>query len=859
MSVQRSKIIAITLTLAIMLAFIGVMIATFNPFKTLPVIRVEDAYWTLRRYGYNLHLVISTTAPVQLVAVDAGGVHEVVYDIMPPKTEIDVPTTTMSDTVTLHFNVGSPVKVTVTTNTLPTHVFPVYGQTRIFLAGTLSEPSTILGVPISTTTKVLLAVPPVKEEHYKYFISLHYPDFKGVIKEVDDISWHNLSDYTTIIFADIVPEPSLLNELIKNRKAVVVHMSEKSLGEVRFDITKDGKVVVNTYSADRGDIDYLGAHCVFRKVTTDLESKLDLLSSLAKLYGLTEAHYIISPSTYCSAQVAEVYATTNTGEPVFAKLKQGFYVSSIDLKLVLVLAVTGFFEASGKRIYVEELKPFKGIRPLSMPATETLYAVSVISRFYTHVYYVSKPPVSYTVSGNTVVLEVGILNKKPILEGLHKIKIEEYTYDFDLLKVVFDAAMALPTSIRNDYVQFHAYLVYIDDSPVFVVADEYTVESKPTVAVEYSAICELFTLRVRRLDNIPSPLVLSINGKDIYVLTNEKSVYEDHRCIVGQYDVVVRDTYGNIVQRARFSAIHIYQNPLFILGVISAGMTISTFVYAIKRREKKEVDEVVMVFYRLPDIEERVFTHHSVIDAISNIFSKQKVSPTISEVIDALYRRHPILSNLNEIAKAMCDLLRSKAGRRAYDIYSRYTPELDDTVSIIGPRSRLQRDFYTIVINEVLRKFGGISELGENLKDIVDVDLVAVLGKRMLLIVYATSPSDIRSAVDRALTALIRIRRFRIPLYLVGVAVVTEPQHVKTVNDIVDRILDQDEDVASKIFRDMTMFTQLRAVPKDEWLNKFIIVAAPITRVAPLLAFAKAGATRLANKYYRLISFVREE
>jgi hypothetical protein len=116
----------------------------------------------------------------------------------------------------------------------------------------------------------------------------------------------------------------------------------------------------------------------------------------------------------------------------------------------------------------------------------------------------------------------------------------------------------------------------------------------------------------------------------------------------------------------------------------------------------------------------------------------------------------------------------------------------------------------------------------------------------------------VKDAIDRLLSAFVKARKFRLPFDLVGGAIITEPKYVDSINKILDKILDQDEETASKILRDMTVFTEIRAAPKDMWLKQYIIVAVPITRVAPLLAFTKARAVRLCNKYYRMISFSEE-
>jgi len=848
---ETRKIVAVIVTIGIIFTFIALIVFTLNPFKTLPSINISEAYWKLGKEGYILHLNISTTAPVQLIAIGIGNsIYDVVYDVNPPSTVLEIPTKTIDSKVVLHFDVGSPKEVYPKSFTVSTNLRLVYGLQHLFLIGTLTTPSKAFVMPVSKETKVLVVTAPNERYRVTWYLEMNDPNFRGIVIEADNINMDILRNSTTIVFIDIMPEPSLLNVLLKERKAVVAFVFYRGLGELRFDIASNGSVIVKRYPPDVADIDYFGAHCVLYSSGDLTDASNDVVRSIISLYGKITYNYVISPSTYCQRNVVEVYASTKFSEVVIGKTSTGFYFISSLYRHVLTLASIGFFESDVKRIAVIDLNPFRGIYPLPVKSGERAYQVSLLVDNAMYTLYAEKPSeVTYTIRGDTAVIDIGTKDKKIFT---YRIRVEEYTYDYDMLRVVADKNMTVPTSLQIPYNQFYAYLLYIDNVPKFLIADEAILDAKPSVSIEYSSVYELFSLKISRYDNIPSPLILSINGRDVLVLDSNNRVYESYDRRTGYFSIVVRDVYGRVIESWRFRVSHIYESPLFIVAMLSAGTSVSTFVYVMKKREEKEVEEIRMVFYRLPEIEKRTIDEYAVEESISRILSTQKVSPLLYSVIEDLYKKHPLLQVVNEIMVASKDLLTKK--RKVYGLYSRYVPELDDTITIIGPKTNLKKDFYTHVIAELLKKFGGSITYGELMKDIVDVDSVITIGNKMLLVTYATTSSNIRDAIDRGLTSFTRIRRFKLPFTLIGLAIVTEPKYVKAINDIVDRILNQDDETASKVLKDMSVYTHhIRAASRDAWLSKYIIVAVPITRIAPLLAFAKTGAVRLCNKYYRII------
>jgi len=315
---------------------------------------------------------------------------------------------------------------------------------------------------------------------------------------------------------------------------------------------------------------------------------------------------------------------------------------------------------------------------------------------------------------------------------------------------------------------------------------------------------------------------------------------------------VVRDALGRPVEVVRFRAVRIYESPPFLVALLGGGCTAAAAVAAVRRRAVREAEEVTLVLYRLPGAEERAATPQLVAALVSSLSSSLRRAPRVEEVLRHVYRRHPTVRAVAEAVEALRQLL--GRGRRAQlALVSRYVPELGDTLTIVVPRGAdPAEELYHHVVAEVLRRFGGVCGRGE-VREVVDVDAAAALGGRLLLLTYAPGEGRVRSAVDRALAGFVRVRRMRLPLELVGVAVVTEEELVPRVARLIDAVLSGDAETAGRVLRDMTVFTQLQSVPREEWLRSYVLAAVPVTRLAHLFAFAKAGAAEVCNRYYRAL------
>jgi len=856
-------LLAVGMTLAMILAFVAVVLLLSKPFDTgTPRVSIAEAYWDLGSDGYALVATISTSAPIQLLAVDAGKVYHVAYDIFPPNTTVRIPVDAPAEgEVKFHFSRGSPTSAIVMRKAPYSEgVTFISGDRFLFIYGALLEPGVVFLIPVKTEVRVGLIATEEDAIKFREYISRYIPEFSGdvvplTLRTRKDV----LKNYTTLIFADVTPTPDVLEELLRSGKAVVLTSIKRGIGEKRLAFI-NGTARFEGYSLDRADIDYFGAHCLRRVATSRLRLEVELLRYVEKHEGRVESYFGVVPSPYCLSVFVEVHATTELGDVVLGRARKGFFFASIELRPLLLLAMSGFFEGEGGRAYIEEVHPFRGLYPLKSTIRygDRLLATVYTVKGRTYTSFVEKPPITFSKAESRYSLTIGVDRYgRPVWSGEAQIKVVEASYSGDVVDVVIDGVISLPFSTDVIAEPFMSYLIYLNNTLISVIADESTVANKPRVSFSYSSVCEMFYLTVNRLDSLDTELQLYINGRVVAVLP-PGGMYKVAECRPGRLVIEARDPYGRVVARESITVGHIYEQPLFILGVVSAGAVFTSVFVALKRRAQKEVEEAVLVFYKLPETERTAVTPQAVIDTVHKLKVTKKAAPRVSEVIEYMHRKYPLLKTAVSVAEVIDEAL--SMFRKRYGLLSRYVVELDDTITVIGEREALITDLYTNTVVELLKKFGGLAVRREDIKDlpIVDVDLVVSLGKNMALVTYAPTIKDLREAVDRAITSFVNVRRARLPYRLIGVAVLTEPKHVSLINSLIDDILSGDREKAAKVFRDMTVFTRLTEAPKDEWLSKFIMTAVPITRLAPFLAFTKAGAVRICNKYYRLTVFTEE-
>ncbi|MEM1759456.1 MAG: hypothetical protein QXU26_01945 [Thermofilaceae archaeon] len=848
------QVIGIVFTVAVVLAVVAMLVIAANPFRTIPTVKVVDASWSLTVAGYTLNLAVETTDRVQLVSVEVGGnYYDVVYDVRPPITNLSIPlpVSAPQEQVTLHFDVLNPVKVYAKVGKEPFRVEVVAGRSKLLLYGTVPAKSVVIvtQVPENMNTAVL-----VNWRRYLTYLNTFkevVPDANlTVISVPSEEALKAMYAFDTLVFVEVAPEPTLLNDLIRRGKNIVLHTYDYALGEYRVKVVNNTLVEVRVES-DNPEIDYMDVPCAMKRFTIDTTTTIDFLNKLKSWLGQVDGSYAVSEFT-TQRLFSEVYVKDRFGYVYLGRTRKGFYYSSIGIKHLAVLLASGFFETKGKVSYTSfELQPFSGVRVLDAPVTSSrilIYAegFGVVQRA------VLPPPVAIGEKGDRISITIGIDRYgKTVWSGAVNVRVVEVAYNGRIIDFKVDAHVTLPTMLDLPAPVHTAYLIYVDSKLVYAVADEVT--ERPYVTISNSEVCEMFYLDVSRRDRYNTPLYLYINGRMVSVLYPGQS-YNTTTCVPGYYSVEVRNVYGDVVASKTFRVVRIYEQPLFILSsLLMVSVVVMGYVYT-RRRAEKEVDYVTLVLYRLPEKKDVEISVDSVAETIYRIYVRRKMLPTVKEVTDYTYRRRPVM----KVVAELFSVLKVALEKGKMIMYSRYMPELDDTITVVGhgKLSTVVSNFYTHIVLEVMKKFGGSPVPKEYLKDVIDVDGALLLGENLLLLTYVTGArrsvdEEIRNAIDRAFTAFMLIRRLKLPFRPIGFAVVTEPKYVKLINRYIDEILGGNRDVAAKLLKDMAVFQRITEASREAWIGRYILAAAPLTRLAPLMAFAKVGAPKLCNHYYR--------
>lgn len=864
---QSKQIFAVMLAVVVLLSIVAFVILLLNPFGTLPTVRVVDAFWELTPGGYVLHLFLETTGRIHLTSIDAGGsVHEVTYEVLPPRTNLSVylPVGKPHQDVTLHFSMLPPVKAKARYREHLLKVEVAAGRSKIFLVGSVPKESTLIMTRIPRDFSVAV----VTYSGHSYFHSKLYELVKSQkhakLVELPDIGNASgvvrvFEKYRTLLFKDVFPEPQLLQKLLSSGKTVILHSSIEPPGRLRFRIS-NGSVYTYRVDSEGPESDYFGIYCVKSSYTENPIHQLDILNKLSTWLGTLSGKYAVVESPYYKL-FQEVYARNEFGDVYLGKTFKGFYYSSISSHHVVFLTITGFFDTGGSLHHygIIPLPPFRGVRAINAPAERYLVTVAAEEMGLVQA-EVAPRPVQASVKGDRAVIVLGMDRAgKRVWNGSMRVRVYEVTYSGELVDVLVDSPLELPYVLDTDYSPFRALLIYVEDELVAVVADEEVFEPV-SVQISNSEVCEAFYLTVSRRDDVNTPLTLYVNGRMVSRLWPGQT-FELTECAPGPYLVEVRNVYGDLVTRKAFRVMRIYEQPFFIISVLLGLGAISMGYAAIRRRAVKEVNTVRLVFYRLPEKSESLVSVDGVVEVIDKLWVKKRMSPTLREILEYAYRRRPMMRTVAEVIEILRHL---PSRRRDVVVYSRYVPELDDTVSLIGRGKfdSVSRDFYAYVVLEMMKKMGGSTVPKEYTKDVIDVDGAVILGDNLLLITYATCigrpDEDLRLAVDRAFTSFMLIRRLRLPFTPVGFVVLTEPKYVRVANGLIDSVLSGDRDEAAKVLRDMSVFQRVSEAPRDAWISKYVMVAAPITRIAPLFAFAKMGTPKLCNHYYRFAPFAEE-
>ncbi|MEM2195961.1 MAG: hypothetical protein QW290_02630 [Sulfolobales archaeon] len=848
---MNKNVVAVATFVVLLITLVSVVFVVTNPFKTFPTASVVSAKWELNKEGYVLRAVINSTAPMQLVGIEADTFQEYIYDINPPSTEIYVPVRVESPTpyVRLHFSYGSPVTVYVKEPSIHDSVVTIIpGEKKIFVLGTLDSRATAIITRVSKNVSVGFFAHPDETWMYENYVLLRAPEFQVSITPLKEEVVNSFSDYTTLVFLDVAPEPNLLTQLLKSGKAVVLFSSNRVVGERRFALV-NGTFVFTSYSPEKADIDYFGMHATVQAPTEKLVFHLNLLTYVQEKVKNIYSYYGVITSPHMKL-FTKVYGETDTGIVVLGKSERGFVFASIELKYVIMLALTGFFNSWEENTHIEEIPPFRGVYPLSINFDNSPYVVSIYARnkfVYTNVV---RQPVLVDRRSERITLTIGVNNLGvAVWRGTGIVRIIESTYDGDPVSIE-EKLVSFPCSVDLPKKAFRVFLVYVNDTLVHVIADEKSVAEKPQVVFEYSNVREFCYVNVKRLDD-GEPLTLFVNGNPVAVL-GPQATYSTSECRAGRYYFSVRDPYGREVGRISFFVTAFYEQPLFILLVLAVGSLAMGGFWATRRRTEKEVKGGLMVFYKSSERDESIIDHDVLEEIIYKLSVVKKSSPTIYDVVAYVHGKRSVMKVVGEVFEAFLKLLDRK---KQYSVCSKYVPELDDTITLVGHKQKILWDLYSKIVTEMMIKFGGSVVPHEYVKDIINVDLTVILGNKLLLVTYAPTVKDVKQAIDKAITSFLSIRRMILPYELAGFAVVTEPEHVRVINSYIDDLLSGNENVAAELLRDTTIYTRLMEAPMDSWLKHYVMTAVPVTRLSPLMAFVKAGAVRICNKYYRFAQF----
>lgn len=860
---NRSKIIGVVFIVAMILATTSLLILLFNPFRTLPSVRVVNANWALSVGGYTLNLEVETTDRIQLVSIDVGGkIYRVAYDILPPRTNLTIPLPISSpeEYITLHYDILSPVKVYAAVRKHTFDVEVASGRGTFFIFGETPSKSVVAVTQIPEEPSVAILI---SWRRYAEYVSVFKDFFQKTNITVVSVPGPDAVEvmdmYRTLVFIEVFPEPSLLNDLVRRGKTVILHSYDFAPGEYRIKIANN--TVVEERITEDPEVNYFGIRCVKKYYSMNLRSDVDLINKMKEWVGALDGSYAVMVSPHYMI-FHDVYVKNEFGDVYLGRTVKGFYYSSINAKYLLMLVISGFFETKGRiTTTLFELQPFKGLKILETPPTQPALIMIYTEKYGIAQKVVRPPPITYVDKGGAISLSIGIDKYgKTVWNRTANIKVVEVSYDGSVIDVKVDRELTLPTIVDLPSSNYTAYLIYIDNKLTYVLADE-SATAKPHITISNSEICELFYLTVARHDSINTPLYLYINGRRISILYPKQS-YTTSSCSPGYYLVEVRNVYGDLITSKTFKISRIYEQPLFIFSILMSISVAFTTYWAVRRRAEKDVDYVTLILYKLPDKKDVTLTDEGIIDVVNKYYVRRKIFPTIRDVAEYIYRRYPVMKVITDFFTVLKTTLER---RKSVKIYSRYLPELDDTLSIIGygKISTLISDFYTHAIFEVMKKFGGSPVPKEYLKDVIDVDCALLIGENLILLTYVTDSTnnldaEIRNAIDRAFTSFTLIRRLKLPFRPIGFAIVVEPKYVNLINRYIDEILSGNRDIASKLLRDMSLFQRITEASKDAWLGRYIMVAVPVTRLAPLMAFVKMRTPKLCNHYYRFAPFTHE-
>jgi len=833
---RGARVLAAVFAFLVLASLAAAAVLFFNPFSVAPSVSISSAELELGEWGWTAVVNISTTAPVKVVYAEAGGrVVEVVRAVKPPYTVVRIPLPSKADSVALLFDAAPRAEAPLRERPAELSARFLASQGYIFLVGSVPQAGEAYIAP-SRGGRVAFVLPPgVKELVNTTPLYAPLRQYLGHIDlyEAGLVGLAVLSNYTTVVFVEILPSQQVFSALRGSGAAVVSAIGAG--GAWRYTASANqstGALVLSPASPGDAAAVFGGASCLVARETQASSSPDPAVDLAIRVHGTVYSRSALSPVEACKRYV-DVVVSSDDGFPVLFRVTQGRYqglyvAPAPALGHVALLAVMAFFEGGG--VYRASVEPFKGLRPLMRIPDPVREGGGFVALLVPPGYreFVRILRVEYTTGGGGYAVFV----RGP---GEGVLGVSRVSYSAELLSFE-ERAVKAPASL--DLPGGSAYILELGGASALIV-DEGPAASPPQVTAEASDVCEFFYLEVRG-----GPGYLYYNGEFRGVLSGSARLGPPEGC--GRYGVEVYDLYGRRAFSRYGDAPHIYHQPLFVVGLLLSSLLGAGAAAAAMRRGRREPVEFTGVFYEVPELGGRRLSLEELDSLYRALYVPKRVAPTLEELYSSAARAGVEPYELYRVLVEAC-----RSGR--YTVYSRYLAEVGDVVSVLVARGSDPRaEFYKRAVVEVAKLLYASASFGPEVSEVAGVDGALQVDDRIVLLVLATSDSgpELRKALNRALEAFARLRAVQLPKRVAGFAIVAEAGAAEVLNTAVDRLLVQgDTHYAEEVLADMRVLYEL--AKGEPVLGDHVVAAVPVWRLAPLISLVAEGRYRECNAYYR--------
>ena len=847
------KMIVGLLVLSILIGSI-VFMATMHRETGKANVKVISSRWVPTPSGYALQVSATTSRSVSIVYVRLER-HAVKYiaRINPPVSNITLYVSAKKQykDVILDFSDGETVKIHPEKHKWAgnTKIDFYFSGDTLFLVGNLPEPIDIVAFPREISKRVLVVVSDKSVLHPEGFTNVIGLLANVTVVPVTKITNETLMNYTHIAFVDVTPSPRLFKELIKTGHKIAYIGETTPFGTYRFDIFSSG---VQTYLDERGGIDYFGADCTVPVRERASQYASAFIKELYKLTGASESNLAIMDSPYCRKQLPRVYVIGDKGYAMMASDNNTLVAYGPRLPAIVLfsLGITDNPKVALKEATGGVIGPLFGVNPIGTSRDYRFIRIITFSNNrIASAYDVVRYPFNVTVENDTYYVTIPPFGFKP---GFHKITVYEYDLMFHLVGVRVNGSIYIPGTVKLPFNPENVYIIEIDGRPTSMIA--YNSVWSPSVKsnIDYTGICELYTLTVKGETNVPLQILL--DGYPVYKTGIGKFTWKSQKCSPGEHEVLLLLPNKAVVKKESFKVTHIYSSPFFIISFLILASGIAGFYASTKMKSTVEIESFKGVFYELEETKRTYIKRREVVDLVKKLEGRLNRAPTFQEFLDEANRITHSFEGVIQASKHLGDLI----GKGVLTYTWRYVPEIGDHIGVVSTDKEVAKHFYFTTLNRIALMMGGILRRTDDLRKLIDSDAILrtdIEKMRYLLVSFAPTEKDIRTAINTALRSFIRMRSNNLPIELTGFAIITERKYVKAINDMLDAIFKGDTSTAERILVDASIMNDIAPIPAEQWYENFLIVAVPIDRVAPLIAFTALKATRLGNKYYRFTNW----